>query len=242
MLDSEVPMPKSKAHRDLIELLKENIEGYEAPSDPETLVFEGWKALVDRYAPIFLEKSPHHLLQWSNLELMAEAMKRMPEVDFLIIGLIRNPMDVIYSSWSRWRIFPEVKQYEWKKEYENLLKARELFGENLTFLRYEDMVSEVESLRTIFQFIEAEDHLDTLGEKYLHRKSISKWKQDKLFSFEMAPDVKEVAMRFGYEEELFTNPQKHALWAPYKQTTRIRYKAWVPVRDTLRKIKYAITS
>ena len=242
MLDSEVPIPAERARRELVEFLGENVPEFKAPQNDEALVFGGWDALNARYAPIFLEKSPHHLLQWSCLELIAEAMQRRPDIEYLVIGLIRNPMDVIYSAWSRWRIYPRLKQYEWRSEYENLLKAQSLFGSNLVMLRYEDMVSQPDSLKPILRFIGAEDQLARIRESYLHKRSVAKWRQDKKFSFHLDPEVVALAEQFGYQPEEFEHDNANGLWEPYQQVTRVRYRAWVPLRDTLRKIKYAVMS
>jgi hypothetical protein len=241
MLDSEVPIPAERAKKELIEFLQENVPSFQVPQNDEALVFGGWEALATQYAPIFLEKSPHHLLQWSCLELVAEAMGRRPDVEYLVIGLVRNPMDVIYSAWSRWRIYPRLKQYEWKREYENLLKARSLFGQRMVMLRYEDMVSDPESLSPILKFIGAEDQLARLRDNYLHKRSVAKWRQDKKFSFHLDPDVVALAVKLGYQPEAFVHDNQNGLWDLYQQVTRVRYRAWVPLRDTLRKVKYAVT-
>ena len=101
MLDSEVPISKERARLDLINLLCDNLESYTPPSDNDELIFGGWKLLCQNYSPVFLEKSPHHLHQWSALELINECIERIPEVDFLIVGLVRNPMAILYSAWDR---------------------------------------------------------------------------------------------------------------------------------------------
>jgi hypothetical protein len=149
---------------------------------------------------------------------------------------------VIYSAWSRWRIYPRLKQYEWRSEYENLLKARSIFGSNLLMLRYEDMVSQPASLTPILRFIGAEDQLTRIGESYLHKHSVAKWRQDKKFSFRLDPEVVALAEQFGYPPEAFEHDNENGLWEPYQQVTRARYRAWVPLRDTLRKLKYTVMS
>ncbi|MEE8585299.1 MAG: hypothetical protein V3T83_10655, partial [Acidobacteriota bacterium] len=113
MMASEVPIAPRKARKDLTRLLQQNIAGYQPPSDDRKLVMQGWRSLSQRFSPIFLEKSPHHLHQWSALQLISQCMKRYPEISFLVIGLVRNPMDTLYSMWSRWRLSPEERQHEW---------------------------------------------------------------------------------------------------------------------------------
>ena len=56
MVDSEVPIAKEEARSQLIELLKENLDGFDLPPDDHTLVMEGWARLCRQYAPIFVEK------------------------------------------------------------------------------------------------------------------------------------------------------------------------------------------
>ena len=93
MVASEVPIPMEKARSELIQLLRENLTGFEAPSDDEALVMEGFRQLCKQHSPIFIEKSLHHLCQWSALELIVDATEKIDDVDFLLIGLIRNPRD-----------------------------------------------------------------------------------------------------------------------------------------------------
>ncbi len=108
--DSEVPLPATRARLEFYALLQDNLPNFVPPADPRELIFHGWGALCRRYAPVFVEKSPHHLHQWSCLQLLSEAVKRLPDVDFLFIGLVRNPMDTLYSSWKRWRALPQRHQ------------------------------------------------------------------------------------------------------------------------------------
>ena len=110
----------------MVELLKLNVDKNYIPiNDDKELVFDGWAKLCQRYAPVFIEKSPHHLYQWSSILLIVECMEKLTDVEFLIIGLIRNPMDTIYSMWDRWRSRPEHIQFEWLLAYQNLLKLKD---------------------------------------------------------------------------------------------------------------------
>ena len=70
---------------------------------------------------------------------MIEAIERMPEMDFQFVGLIRNPMDVLYSAWYRWRLTPEAFQHHWRTAYENLERFRVVAGMRLIVVRYEDL-------------------------------------------------------------------------------------------------------
>lgn len=238
MLDSEVPIPRQKAKEDIIQLLRENLENYMPPATDEELIFEGWKLLNMHHRPIFLEKSPHHLLQWSALELISQCMAKYPNIDFLIVGLVRNPMDVLYSIWNRWRTPPEKKQYEWLTEYKHLLKSKTLFGDKMVIVRYEDITRDISSLKKIIEF--ADIHPDDLDQHYIHNKSLSKWKTDKFYSFNLSNEVISLAEEFGYERDEMSNTHENSFWTPYKHMTRGYYKISKPIYQSLRSLKKKI--
>ena len=100
MVNSEVPIKTKEARQDIIRLLENNLNSFK-PERGEDIIHRGWKMLCDRYGPIFLEKSPHHLCQWSALDLIIECIEKNEDIDFMIIGLVRNPMDTIYSQFDR---------------------------------------------------------------------------------------------------------------------------------------------
>jgi hypothetical protein len=199
MIDTEVPFDRETAKNDLIKILIENIESYSAPEDEEELIFEGWSRLCWEYSPVFIEKSPHHLFQWSALELMARCANELSEVDFQFVGIVRNPMDVLYSAYGRWGTPPELAQYEWLESYLNLLRFQELVGDKLLILRYEDMVTDLEVLEPVFDFTGNGGH--NPDQSYLHSKSLSKWRFDNSFQFVLAKEVIELAVKYGYREE-----------------------------------------
>src|SRR5262245_11548349 len=58
--DSEVPIPRRRAERELRAFLAQNAPGFSIPADPESMIFHGWHELCLRHAPVFVEKSPHH--------------------------------------------------------------------------------------------------------------------------------------------------------------------------------------
>lgn len=215
MLDSEVPINKIKAKSDLVSLLTENIEAYTPPNDDDELIFGGWKRLCQEYSPVFLEKSPHHLHQWSALELILECIKKLPEIDFLIIGLVRNPMAILYSAWDRWKSVPEKNQYEWFTAYNNLLDFQKLLGDKLIIVKYEEMVKSSSSLKKIFDFIGVTEAGRLEG--YLHNKSLEKWKSDKLYGFKLSEEVVTLAEKFGYSRDDIAN-ESNIFWPLYMHT------------------------
>jgi hypothetical protein len=226
MLDSEVPLPYHQAKNDLIHLLRENLENYSPPTDDHELIFGGWRMLCLAYRPIFVEKSPHHLLQWSALELMLECMRRNPDINFLFIGLVRHPMNTIYSQFRRWRSRPEDLQHQWLQAYQNLLQFKELLGEKVILLRYEDMVSSIESLQPVFDFCER-NIPENIPEGYFRHSHTPKWRQDRHFAFTLSEEVIVLAQQFGYSRESMINtpsPQARFYWPLYRESKRALYK------------------
>jgi hypothetical protein len=232
MIDSEVPIERNKARAGLIRLLKDNLEGYLPPSDDKELIFGGWKLLCEKYAPIFLEKSPHHLYQWSALELIIECINKNCDIDFLLIGLIRNPMDTIYSQFKRWKARPEKLQYQWLIAYQNLQMLKGIAREKLVIVRYEDIVSSLSYLKPVFDFCDIT--IDDAYSNYLHQKSVLKWRNDKFFGFVLSNEVTELAQSYGYEKDQLAN-RSTIMWPIYREFARASYKVIRPIKKLLRR-------
>ena len=232
MLDSLVPLERAKAKSDMIALLKDNLKNYSPPDNDKELVFGGWRLLCEEFSPIFLEKSPHHLFQWSALELIVECINKYDDIDFLLIGLVRNPMDTIYSQFKRWRTRPEELQNQWITSYQNLLKLKKLVGDKLVIIRYEDMVSSIETLQPVFDFCNA--RIDSVNKTYLHQKSISKWKNDSKFGFRLSDTIISFSQKYGYSKESITN-ESTRIWPLYREYVRIIYKFKKPLKIFWRK-------
>lgn len=233
LLDSEIPIPVDKARQDLVALLEDNIPAYRAPFNDESLVFDGWRALCHHYAPIFLEKSPHHLHQKAALDLLVQCMERCPDIDFLLIGLIRNPMDTLYSMFQRWRTPPEAAQYEWLIAYRNLLDLADRIGNRLLIVRYEDMVTSTAVLAPVYDFMDVAA-VEAAGTK-LHSRSLAKWRNDERFGFQLAPEVQALATQFGYAPHTMAN-DVNRWWPLYRRLLRTRYKVVQPPRRSLRSL------
>ena len=232
MIDSEVPIERKKAKKDLVTLLRDNLENYSPPADDKELIFGGWKLLCEKYRPIFLEKSPHHLVQWSAIELIIECIKEFKEIDFLLIGLIRNPMDTIYSQFKRWKARPEQLQHQWLVAYQNLLKLKDIMGEQMVVVRYEDMVTSLRYLKPVFDFCDVK--ISEAEQDYLHPKSILKWKGDHLYGFSLSDEVITLAQSFGYHKKDLTN-KRFMLWPVYRELSRAAYKSTLPLKITILK-------
>lgn len=231
MVDSEVPIDREKARTDLLSLLKDNLDDYTPANKDKELIMAGWKLLCKQHSPIFLEKSPHHLCQWSAIELIIEYIREVNDVDILLIGLIRNPMDTIYSQYKRWKSPPEKVEKQWIVAYKNLLRLRNIIGNRLVILRYEDMVSSLESLEPVFNFCEVTaSHAD---KTYFHQKSLQKWKNDILFGFSLSNETVELAEKYGYQRDELTN-EAHLLWPVARTLSRIVYKTSRPIKKFAR--------
>jgi len=230
--DSEVPIPRAKARRDLEKLLARNLGADAVPSSDEELVFDGWRSLCHAYAPVFVEKSPHHLHQWSALELIAEAMERCPDIPHLLVGVVRHPMDTLYSMWRRWRGVPEQVQYEWMTAMMNLLRLERVMGDRVVRVRYEDLVSEPGVLEPVFSFIGG----DLPSDIGLHARSLAKWKHDERFGFQLAPEVRALAEGLGYTPESMDNDTS-PLWPVSRTLTAAGHKSLRPLRSAARALR-----
>jgi hypothetical protein len=204
MLDSEVPIAPDRARADLESLLRDNLGETPSAADPRQLVFLGWRALCERFAPLFVEKSPHHLHQWSALELLFECMDASPETGFLAIGLVRNPIDVVYSSWRRWGSEPQANQYEWLRAARNLRRLAGLAGPRLRVVRYEDVIRDPARLDFAHAFAGVPRSPASRG--FLHQGSLQKWRRDRGFRLELDEGVRALALQLGYLPEELLDP------------------------------------
>jgi hypothetical protein len=217
---SEVPFDMDFAAKDLTEFLNYNLPGFEFESLNKKTIFAAWTALGSRFGPLFIEKSPHHLHVRTALSLLSEYIASdTPELKF--IGIIRNPMDTLYSSWKRWGADPDLCQYDWLRAYQNLMTFSKRHADRCIIIRYEDFVSDSRVLSKICSFLGI-DKNDDMGSE-LHGKSQGKWKKDKFFGFRLAPEVYEFAFQFDYRD---INTNSRQLWFSYKfmHTAKIKVK------------------
>lgn len=202
MVDSRVPFGYKKAKTDILNLLKQNLDEFEVPSEDYELVITGWRALCQHYSPVFLEKSPHHLCEWSTLELMVDCFIEIEDIDYLIVGLVRNPLDTIYSQFKRWYSIPKKIERQWIIAYQNLLKLKKSIPDKLIIVRYEDLTNSIEPLSSILDFCGVNDQIE---ENFFHSHSIKKWKDDRIFGFSLSPECINLANKFGYHKSELIN-------------------------------------
>ncbi len=232
MADSEVPIAANKARKDLRVLLEKNgVYKATALATDENLVFTGWQMLCQSHKPIFLEKSPHHLYQWSAIELILEAVEKFPEIDFYIIGLVRNPLDTLYSMWQNWRAYPEVTEKEWLCSYQNLRRLQSMVPDLVHLVRYEDLISQEQTLLDIFDFIGTEKRTNV----EMHEESLQKWRNDPTFGFQLSKATIELAEYYGYEPEKLLNIGDN-MWDVRRRVLRWQFKILSPLRRMLRRL------
>jgi hypothetical protein len=193
------------ARKKLIRLLRDNVPDFKMPKDDRQLVFEGWNALCEGYRPVFLEKSPHHIQHWAALQLILEYVNSTDH-DVKIVGLVRNPLAMVYSANQRWNTDPEERQFIWMKSYQNLLRFRDaLPGKNFMLIQYCDLVDRpAETLKSICEFAEI-GYYPEIGSD-VHSESIQKWKTDPDFHLKLDARVASFARKFGYDEAELENP------------------------------------
>lgn len=221
----EFPISRKKALEALNNLMKcSRIKFYFNNNTSLNDIFLAWQKLCERHKPIFLEKSPHHLHSWEALNLIIKFMNKVNNVEMKFIGLIRNPMDTLYSMWKRWYAIPELAQYEWLRAYKNLLKFKSIVGEKLLLIKYEELVKNSEkTLITIYDFL----GLDFRFTKKLnlHNRSLLKWKNDTNFGFNLDTQVLDLAHKLGYDDELLINNKKNYLkWTLIKILYHFKFK------------------
>ncbi|MEE8601610.1 sulfotransferase [Euzebya tangerina] len=220
MLDSEVPIPPERARQDLIRLLADNTDDLpsDMPSDDDGLVFEGWRRLVEAHRPVFFEKSPHHLVQRPCLALLVEAMERVPSIEMQLVGLVRHPMDTLYSAYRRWRTPPEALQFEWAEAYRNLQWLSSTRPDHVQVIRYEDVVADPGVLAPVTRFCGVDDARLDAGR--LHAGSIGAWRTDGRFGFTPDRSVVELAGEFGYDPASMTNEPSRT-WPVRRRVERV---------------------
>jgi len=227
MVDSEVPIPSTQAKQDMIDLLRANVDSFNATDNHSELIFGGYYSLCKQYAPVFLEKSPHHLYQWAALELMEQCVERFPKIDFLFIGLVRNPMDTVYSTFRRWKSRPEDVEQEWFESYSNLLRFKERLGDRVIIYRYEDVVDDPDLLKPVLEFADVD--ADQLDRNYFHKRSLSRWKHDNLFGFVLSEEVASLAQQYGYSRQDLSNGGR-LIWPFYRETSRAYHNLSFPIK------------
>jgi hypothetical protein len=196
------------ARQYMIDCIRRNVPSFVLPGDDEMIVFEGWNAICRKFAqPVFFEKSPQHPHHWAALDLMMK-WAETDEFDVRFIGLVRNPMAVMYSAQKLFLTDPVERQFGWAHCYRNILLLKAMVGQDRFHLvRYEDLIiRSKQEFGKVCEFLGL-DHCNTLGES-IHRNSVSKWIEDPAYTLQLNDSVARIAKYFGYTEENLYNPPK----------------------------------
>lgn len=200
------PFPKRYSRKSINYLLASNtnidLSRYANCSDWE-FIKSGWDNLIESQAPVYLEKSPHHLNQWPALACLNKYIKESGK-NIKIIGLVRNPLSVIYSAYQRWSSDVYNRQFFWEQSYRNLLAMRQIHGnDSIKIIRYEDLIGNpTDNFKDLFDFLGL-DYESQIGSE-LHSNSLNKWESDPEFSFRLNETVMEIGNEFGYSAEDMT--------------------------------------
>jgi len=200
----------------MIDCIRGNVPGFAIPNDNKKLVFEGWNALCRKFSkPVFFEKSPQYPHHWAALSLILNWVETT-EFKVRFIGLIRNPMAVMYSAQKLFHTNPSERQFGWASCYRNILAMREIVGkERFQLIRYEDLISQPKQIfSNICDFLEL-DFNNNMGNT-VHTRSVNKWREDPTFTLQFHESVVHAAMHFGYKRKELHNPPKPGMTTPEK--------------------------
>jgi len=196
------------ARKSVIRTVRGNVSEFVAPMEAEQLIFEGWEALCRQFAqPVFFEKSPQHPHHWAAMELMLKWMQRT-RYRVRFIGLVRNPMAMLYSAAKLFYTDPEKRQHDWLLANQNILKLARLVGDDRFLqVRYEDLVVDpTEGFSSICRFIGI-NHEHHIGCS-VKSSSLCKWRDDPAFDFHLDERVAAFAQNLGYGLDDVFNPPK----------------------------------
>lgn len=235
LANSSVPYSYERAVTETTWFLEQNLGTVPNDITSKQGLFDGWSALCQKYGPLFLEKSPHHLYQDTIIALMEEYADATPDISFHFIGLIRNPVDTLYSSWRRFGVSPAQEEVHWRRAYQNLKAFQARRPDLVSIVRYEDLVAGDKGLDPLFEFLGGAPEKQDDATRF-RNTSMSMWKSDRWFGFTLDPETYALAQSYGYSDEDLTNPNAGP-WAPYRYSRLVfsRAKAAVPkqVKDAL---------
>lgn len=190
------PFPISYAKTSILKFLKNN--GVDDPKietlDDINLV---WSKISSRKNKIFFEKSPHHLNHRASIYLLADYVNKHPNVK--VLGLVRDPRAVIYSTLDRWYANPYKRQFKWLYSYENLLLFESLISDKsqLIKIRYEDLIENPKRiLNKVLNHLDI-DWEEGIGDN-IHQNSNEKWKKNN-FNFQFSREVIQLSKLYGYD-------------------------------------------
>ncbi|MGD9811938.1 MAG: sulfotransferase [Sphingobium sp.] len=222
MEHSEVPFSYRTAHSKLRRLLAANLSTV-PPFDTEQQLFDAWTALIQAGEGDLVEKSPHHLYQPTVIDLMERYADQAKDIDVRFIGLVRNPIDTLYSSWRRFGVPPEREEEHWLRAYAKLKEFSDRRPDCVTLVRYEDLVSGRLSLPEALG-LQPPDGAIRESETF-HGKSLQKWRNDTGFGYTPSDALIALAGEYGYDEADIVNPNAHD-WRLKRDPRAFAYRAF----------------
>ena len=199
---------KIGARQYLIDCVCGNVPEFYVPDSDRDLIFNGWESLCKQFAkPIFFEKTPHYIGHWACLNLILSWIKST-DFEVKIIGLVRNPMGVMYSAYQLFHTDPYERQFAWASSYRNLMAFKNMLApENFHLVRYEDIISNpIHTFEAVCEFLGIE--YDPVIGKDVRSDSINKWRKDPEFGFLIHENVACLANFFGYTDQELENAGK----------------------------------
>lgn len=199
MLASSVPYSQDQALREIKAFLIENLGELPEHKDDRELIFKGWFMLIEKFGPVFIEKSPHHLLQSSVLELMRAFEKEYcSEVQCHYIGIVRNPKDVFLSQFRRWNVSLPLLENQWLVNYMNWFAFTKQVGSSHVLIRYEDLVAkQMEIVDIICRQAGLESRLNVKEKARIGKAA----KQSSFFGYNFSSSVISLSQMMGYSAE-----------------------------------------
>ncbi len=203
----------------MIDTILGNVPDYVPPADDRTLVFDGWEALCRHHAqPVFFEKSPQVLAHWAALSLLLE-WRAQTDFNVKLVGLVRNPLAVQYSSEKLFGSNPVARQYGWAETHRNMLALRGLLPDDaFMILRHEDIIAAPQaSFAKVCDFI-GMPYQDGMGDSITDRTQ-NAWAEDPDYTVQLDPAVRQIAHGLGYDaDDLKGRPPKPGQAPGYRRS------------------------
>lgn len=243
--NSQVPMAKAQAEAMLAQLVRDNAPDYSGSLVTESDFFAAWTAIVNAHPGLLVEKSPHHLYEPAVIDLMERYADQETGFGVRFIGLIRNPTDMLYSSWRRIGIVPEREERHWIRSYELLRAFADRRPDLVSLIRYEDLARGDVDLVPLLGLDGVKPEAN--GAKGFHSRSIGRWRKDRTFGYTPSDQARRLANDYGYSDEEVMNPHVDRWWLhrvpraavysafwrlPISIRKRIRFAAQMVVRPT----------
>lgn len=220
----------------LIDLIKSNVAEFEQEHTNDELIFRAWDVLCKKYTkPVFFEKSPQHIHHWAALDLLLRWVKQCP-YKVRIIGMVRNPMAVMYSAKKLFYTDPEQRQFGWAEAYRNLLAVEKLLPtETYKCIRYEDLIENPKSqLTELCSFIGINYEQDM--EEETNKNSLNIWRKAQDFTLQLHPSVVVVARHYGYDTQALFNPEKPQINHLFERPILLYHRFYRQVYNYVKKI------